>query len=170
MFSFLKKFFPSRQRTAPPTDPLAALAIDPDRSVEFVARLADSRIWLLAFGQQGTPNTERLSHDELLGLVAQNRKDLDDVGNEDSIVPFNFRRGSFQVLPFFSSVALAENFLAKENPKIRVIHRPFRIQAGFLTEPGLDKFRLVLNMDSSSERPLTSDERESLRQQVKKPQ
>ncbi len=166
MLTIFKRMFGGGGRPDPSPDTLSHLAIDPARSTEFVTALAQADVWLLAIGQEGTETGEGLSHDELLDQVAQNRKELSEVGEDDSIVPFIFKRGPSAIMPFFSSVKFAEHFIQTKGPKLGVVYRPIRMRSGFLTSPELAKHQVVLNVNSRFERPLTGEERESLRKQV----
>jgi len=134
-----------------------------DESRAFIERLAPSFIWILAIGIRGTPEISAVRGPEARSEVAANRIDLADVGEDDSVFPFNYRQDGRQILPFFSSEDCARQFLATKRWGDTAIFQPYRLLAGFVTAPGNERFDLILDPGLQSERRLTSEQKELLR-------
>jgi hypothetical protein len=133
-------------------------------SREFIASLANSDIWVLAIGLRGTPHTPpSLSDPTAIDILAAHRKELAELGDDDSVFPFNFDRSGTQVLPFFSSEDRARDFLARGALGDISVFQPYRLLAGFVTTPQNDVFELVLDPGSPAERTIGREERRLLR-------
>jgi hypothetical protein len=153
MFNQLRKIFSA-------TNPAAMT----DESRAFIEKLAPSYIWILAFGVRGTPSFRALDRESRLDGLAAHRIDLADVGENDSVVPFNYKHGGRQILPFFSSEEFARQYLAaKQLLGDTQVFQPFRLRAGYVTAPGNEKFDPVLDDGLPSERRLQANEKELLR-------
>ena len=135
-----------------------------EESHAFIENLAPSFIWILAIGIRGTPRIHAMQNSTKRDIVADHRIELADIGDYDSVVPFNFRQDGLQVLPFFSSENCAREFLATK-PLLgdTSFFQPYRLRAGFVTAPGNEKFNLVLDAGLPSERRLLPAEKEFLR-------
>src|SRR4051812_36504157 len=90
-------------------------------SREFISKLAPSDIWLLVIGLRGTPALPSALEDAFLMLDAH-RIDVSEIGDDDSVYPFNYKRDAIHILPFFSSEERA---------------RAFRADSGFRTDLNL---------------------------------
>src|SRR5204862_7262977 len=73
----------------------------------FVEKLAPSYIWILAVGIRGTHASPGSDTWE---TIAEHVIELADIGDDDSVFPFNYRRDGRQILPFFSSEDCARQF------------------------------------------------------------
>ncbi len=139
-----------------------------DEAQDFITKLATSDIWILAIGVCGTPAmpsiTDPASFSAALKTLATYRKDLSELGDDDSVFPFNYKRDGRQILPFFSSEECARHFLADSgfNSDLSVF-QPYSLLAGFVAAPHNQKFDLVLDLRSPSERRIEDDERLLLR-------
>ena len=142
---------------------IAKPAAMPDESRIFIEKLAPSFIWILAVGIRGTPSFRALDTPSRLDAVAAHRIELADVGDDDSVFPFNYKHDGRQVLPFFSSEDCARQFLASKRWGDTGVFQPYRLLAGFVTAPGNEKFDLILDAGLPTERRLQPDEKELLR-------
>ena len=134
-----------------------------EESRAFVEKLAPSFIWILAIGIRGTPGIRAIHDPSAWDAVAANRIELVDVGDDDSVFPFNYRRDGRQILPFFSSEDCARQFLASKKWGNISFFQPYRLLAGFVTAPGNEIFDLILDPGLPSERRLEPNEKELLR-------
>jgi hypothetical protein len=139
-----------------------------DEARAFIGDMAASDVWLLAIGVRGTPAmpsmTEPESFPAALKILAAHRMELSELGDDDSVFPFNYRREGRQILPFFSSEEIAGHFLANSGFKSDLsAFRPYCLLAGFIAAPQNEKFDLVLDLHSSSERKIDDAERLLLR-------
>ena len=166
MFGLLKKLFGSDAKPEPQDDSLAALARDRDHSDEFISRLAQSDVWILSIGQNGTIPTDNLTEDALRSHIERNAKELSELTDTNGIVPFVLERGASPILPFFSSMQFAEFFIRTERWPTVTAFQTLRLRSGIIVSPELADCHLVLNLNSKSERPLTEHERKSLIQQA----
>jgi len=135
-----------------------------DEAKDFITKLATSDIWILAIGVRGTPAmpsmTESESFPAALKILAAHRKELSELGDDDSVFPFNYRREGRQMLPFFSSEERAKHFLADSGFRSDLsVFQPYCLLAGFVAAPQNEKFDLVLDLRSSSERRIEDNER-----------
>jgi hypothetical protein len=137
-----------------------------DESRGFVTSLAEREIWILAIGLRGTPAIPfpSLTDPAAIETVAAHRKDLVEVGDDDSVFPFNYEREGAQVLPFFSTEDRAKHFLAHAGLGDISVFQPYRLMAGFVAVPENDVFALVLDPCSAGERTIAREERLFLRQ------
>ena len=134
-----------------------------DESRAFITKLAPSHIWLLAIGLRGTPALPSNLEDAFLMLDAH-RIDVSEIGDEDSIYPFNFNRDGIQILPFFTSEERARGFRADGGFQTDLSYfQPYSLLSGFVATPENEIFELVLDPRSPAERRLTKDERLLLR-------
>ena len=145
-----------RQMFSKPTPGLS------DESRAFITKLAPSHIWLLAIGLRGTPAVPSNLEDAFLMLDAH-RIDVSEIGDDDSIYPFNFKRDGTQVLPFFTSEERAAAFRADSGVTDLSYFQPYSLLSGFVATPENEIFELVLDPRSPAERRLTRDERLLLR-------
>ena len=135
-----------------------------DESRDFITRLATSDIWILAIGLRGTPPTPRGTDPAALEAIAAHRIDVSELGDDDSVFPFNYERDGRQVLPFFTSEERARHFASDSGfPTDVTVFQPFSLRAGFVATPEHDVFELVLDPRSPAERTLSRDERLLLR-------
>ena len=130
----------------------------------FISRLEASPIWILAVGVRGTPAIPASTGPEALEVIAAHRVDVAELGDDDSVFPFNYEQDGKQVLPFFSSEALARRFAADSGfPTDVTVFQPYDLRAGFVATPENEVYELVLDPRSPSERRLTRGERLLLR-------
>ncbi len=134
-----------------------------DDARQFITKLADSDIWILAIGIRGTPAMPSITDPAAFDVIAANRIELSEVGDDDSVFPFNYERDGRQVFPFFSSEERARHFLAHGGLGDVSLWQPYRLLAGFVATPENDMFELILDTASTSERRLSHDERLLLR-------
>ncbi len=134
-----------------------------EASREFIEDLASSRIWILAIGIRGTPAIPRFADSEAIAMVAAHRKELSELDDDDSVFPFNFEAEGRQVMPFFSSEALAKQFLEHGELGDVSLFQPCRLLAGFVAVRENEVFYLVLDPGSASEHRITDGERWHLR-------
>jgi hypothetical protein len=134
-------------------------------SRQFISSLANSDIWIIAIGLRGTPAIpSNLSDLTAIDTLAAHRKELAELGDEDSVFPFNFDRNGTQVLPFFSSEDRAREFLTSWTLGDLSVFQPYQLLAGFVTTPENDLFELVLDPGSAAERTIGKEERLLLRE------
>ena len=89
---------------------------------------------------------------------------MSEVGDDDSVFPFNYERDGRQALPFFSSAERAQKFACATGfPTDVTVFQPYSLMAGFVSAPENDMFELVFEARSPAERILTRDERLLLR-------
>ncbi len=132
-------------------------------SREFIAGLANAKIWVLVIGLRGAPSVSgSLSDPTVIDILAANYKDLADLGDDDSVFPFNFERDGTQVLPFFSTKEQSQEFMAGFDGGTGPF-QPYELMAGFLAMPQNDDFALVLDAGSPAEREIGHAERRLLR-------
>ena len=129
-------------------------------SREFIEKLATSFIWVLGVGLRGIPVMPTLYGPESRELIAAHRIDLADVGEDDSVFPFNFQYDGRQILPFFSSEERARQFQDLGNISQ---FQPYRLLAGFVATPEVEVFDLLLDPGTAAERRIRDEERLLLR-------
>jgi hypothetical protein len=135
-----------------------------DQARDLIAKLVDSDIWILAVGIRGTPAMPSITDPAAFEVIAAHRIDVSEIGDDDSVFPFNYGRDGKQVFPFFSSKERAGRFLSDSGFKTDLkLFQPYCMQAGFVATPENDIFELVLDPGSPSERVLARDERLLLR-------
>jgi hypothetical protein len=132
-----------------------------DESRYFITKLAPSHIWLLVVGLRGTPSMPANSGDAAFEVIATHRIDVSEVGEDDSVWPFNYPRDGKRILPFFSSKDLAMAFGADSGFRtdLLTVFQPYSFLAGFVATPENDIFELVLDPRSPAERKITRHER-----------
>jgi len=142
----------------------------PDESRIFIEKLAQSLIWILAIGLRGKPDLRGLDGPARREALAAHRIEVADIGPKDSVVPFNYRQGDQQILPFFSSKDCARQYQSTL-PRDGWPFQPHLLRAGFVASPGNEKFDPILDPGFPSERKLQPDEKALLRKitSVKKP-
>ena len=135
-----------------------------DEARDFIAKLADSEIWILAVGLRGTPTITSMTDPQAFEIIAAHRIDVSEIGDDDSVFPFNYERDGRQVLPFFTSEERARQFAAETGlPTDVKVFQPYNLLAGFVATPENEILELVLDPHSPTERTLTRDERLLLR-------
>ncbi len=135
-----------------------------DEARDLITRLVDSDIWILAVGIRGTPSLPSITDPAAFEVIAAHRIEVSDIGDDDSVFPFNFERDGRQVFPFFGSKERAGHFLDDSGFQCDVsFFQPYCMRAGFVATPENDMFELVLDPGSPAERRLTRDERLLLR-------
>lgn len=135
-----------------------------EESREFITKLAASRIWILAVGLRGTPAIPSDTGPEALEIIAAHRLDVADLGDDDSVFPFNYEQDGKQLLPFFSSEELAKRFASDSGfPTDVTVFQPYDLRAGFVATKENEVYELVLDPRSLSERTLSRGERLMLR-------
>ncbi|HOX59114.1 MAG TPA: hypothetical protein P5205_11285 [Candidatus Paceibacterota bacterium] len=97
-------------------------------------------------------------------VIAEHRIDVSEVGDDDSVFPFNCERGGRQVFPFFTIEERAKQFAGATGfPADVTVVQPYRLMSGFVATPENEMFELVLDAGSPAERILSKDERLLLR-------
>jgi type III secretion system (T3SS) SseB-like protein len=135
-----------------------------DEARDFISKLAASDIWILAVGLRGTPAIPTLTDSTAFDIIAAHRIDVSEIGDDDSVFPFNYEKDGRQALPFFSSEERARHFaVEKRFPTNPTVYQPYSLLAGFVATPENDIFDLVLDPCSPAERTLSMDERLLLR-------
>jgi len=135
-----------------------------DESRDFITKLAAGDIWILAVGLRGTPAIPSITDPAAIDIIAAHRIDVSEIGDNDSVFPFNFERDGRQALPFFSSAERAQEFATATGFRTEVtVFQPYSLMAGFVSAPENDMFELVLDARSPAERTLTRDEKLLLR-------
>ena len=135
-----------------------------DDAREFITKLASSDIWIMAVGLRGTPAISSVADPAAFDVIADHRIDIAEVGDDDSVFPFNYERDSRQALPFFTTEERARHFATATGfPTDVTVFQPYRLMSGFVATPENDMFDLVLDPHSPAERVLTRDERLLLR-------
>ena len=135
-----------------------------DEARGFITKLATSEIWVLAVGLRGTPAIPSITDPAAFDIIAAHRIDVAEIGDDDSVFPFNYEREGKQTLPFFSSEERARHFAADSGfPSDPVVFQPYSLLAGFVAAPENEMFELVLDPRSEAERRIGHDERLLLR-------
>ena len=133
-------------------------------SRDFITGLASTEIWILAVGLRGTPPTPSATDPAADENIAAHRIDVSELGDDDSVFPFNYERDGKQVLPFFSSEEHARRFASDSGfPTDVTVFQPFNLRAGFVATPEHDGFELVFDPRTLDERTLSRNERLLLR-------
>jgi hypothetical protein len=133
-----------------------------DEARAFIESIATSQIWILAVGLRGTPAIPRIFDDSAMMAITDHRIDVSEMGDDDSVFPFNYGEGEKQVLPFFTTEARAKDFATSKGASVAQVFQPCPMLAGFVTSPENDDFDLILD-PGTSERRITSEERRLLR-------
>ncbi len=137
--------------------PKPALAVE---SRAFITELAARDIWILAVGLRSTPVIPIVDAPATLDVVAAHRIDVAEIGDSDSVFPFNNERAGSRILPFFSLAERAREFAAAAGfPADLTVFPPYCLLAGFVSAPENDGFELLLDARSPTERLLTPEER-----------
>jgi hypothetical protein len=103
-------------------------------------------------------------------MIAEYRIDVSEIGDDDSVFPFNYEEGGRHVFPFFGSENSAKHFASTaDDPLALSIFQPYALLAGFMTAPENEAFELVFEPRSSLERRISSEERSLLRQMSARP-
>jgi hypothetical protein len=147
-----------RQVFSKPKSPLS------EQSREFVTALAAGDAWILAVGLRGIPEIPNVNDPEALAIIAAYRIDVSELGDDDSLFPFNYQREGRQTLPFFSSAERAREFATATGLSTDVtVFQPYCLRAGFVSAPENEGLELVLDARSAAERTLTHEEKLLLR-------
>jgi hypothetical protein len=135
-----------------------------DEARDLITKLVASDIWILAVGIRGTPAMPSITDPAAFEVIAAHRIDLSELGDHDSVFPFNYERDGRQVFPFFSSKERASHFLADSGFDTDLtFFQPYCMRAGFVATPDNDLFELVLDPRSGTEHKISHDERLLLR-------
>jgi hypothetical protein len=135
-----------------------------DKSRSFITSLAKGDIWILAVGLRGVPVIPNIADPGAWDIIAAHRIDVAEIGDDDSVFPFNCEREGRQIFPFFSSEERVRHFQCDSGFQIDLSpFQPYCLLAGFVATPENDMLELVLDARSPSERILTRDERLLLR-------
>ena len=135
-----------------------------DEEREFISKLAKDDIWILAVGLRGTPAITSVTDPAAFDVIAAYRIDVSEVGDDDSVFPFNYARDGRQALPFFTTEERAKQFAtATRFPTDVTVFQPYRLMSGFVATTENDMFELVLDPRSPAERILSRGERLLLR-------
>jgi len=152
MLSFIRRLF----RNSEPT--LSG------ESRAFIEDLAKGHIWILGVGLRGVPVVPDITHPAGWDIISAHRIDVAELGDDDSISPFNCKRNGKRVFPFFSSEERARHFQANSGYQSDLsLFQPCSLLAGFVATSDSDIFELVLDANSPAERTLTWAERLLLR-------
>lgn len=131
---------------------------------EFVTKLAKDDVWILAVGLRGTPAIASVTDPAAFDVIAAHRIDVSEVGDDDSVFPFNYERHGRQALPFFTTEERAKHFVTTTGfPTDVTVFQPCRLMSGFVATPENEMFELVLDPQSPTERVFSRDERLLLR-------
>ena len=128
-----------------------------EESRTFIASIANAEIWILAIGVRGTPTLPR-NLDAVLEVVADHRIDVSEIGESDSVVPFNYEEAGRQLLPFFTTEERAKSYITTINSSLSGIFQPYPMLAGFVTDPGQGDCDPILDPKSPGERRLSPEE------------
>jgi hypothetical protein len=135
-----------------------------DESRDFITKLAPSHIWLLVIGLRGTPAVPSTFTEAAFEMLDAHRIDVSEIGDDDSVFPFNYGKDGIQTLPFFTSEERAKAFRDDSGFRTDLSYfQPYSLLAGFVATPENDMFNLVLDPRTPTERTLTRDERLLLR-------
>lgn len=136
----------------------------PDEAREFVTKLAAANVWILAVGLRGTPAMPA-DKDAAFEVIAAHRIDVSEIGDDDSVFPFNFARDGKQFLPFFTSKERAERFVRNSpvQTDLATVYQPYALLAGFVATHENEIFELVVDAGSEGERTIGMAERLLLR-------
>ena len=135
-----------------------------EESRDFITKLAPQHIWLLVVGLRGTPPMPSIGDPAAFEMVAAHRIDVSEIGEDDSVFPFNYERDGTRTLPFFSSKERAAAFRADSGFRTDLsLFQPYSLLAGFVATPENELFELVLDPRSEAERRIGHDERLLLR-------
>src|SRR5437763_5792474 len=116
-----------------------------DEARDFITKLAASDIWILAVGLRGTPVVPSITDPAAFDIIAAHRIDVSEIGDDDSVFPFNYERDGRQTLPFFSSAERAKQFATATGfPTDVTVFQPYCMLAGFVATPENELFELVL--------------------------
>ncbi len=128
--------------------------------MDFFTKLATSDIWILAVGLRGTPSVPNIANEEAFETLAAHRIDVSEIGDDDSVFPFNYERDGRQFLPFFTSEERARHF-AHDSGFLTdlAVFQPCSILAGFVASPENDLFDLILDPRTSAERKISKEVR-----------
>lgn len=138
-------------------------AVSPQQRA-FITELANSEIWILAIGLRGIPAIPSIYDPAALDMIAAHKIDVAELGDDDSVFPFNYTSASKQVLPFFKSEAHAIEFSNSGCFDVDItIFQPCDLMAGFVGAPENDVFELVYQAGFPEERALSQDEKRLLR-------
>jgi hypothetical protein len=131
----------------------------------FITQLSSSRIWVLAVELRGAPALSPDANDpENFSVIAAHRIDVSEVGEDDSVFPYNYCADDRQILPFFTTEERAEEFAVKTfGPDQLDVFQPCDLLAGFVATPENETFRLVLDPGFQAERIISHDQRMLLR-------
>src|SRR5262245_36332331 len=102
-----------------------------DETRAFVKKLAASGVWLLAFGLRGAENIPDRPEAGRYDNIAARRIDVSEIGPNDSFIPLSYRRQGRPVMPFFSSMERAMQFVAGFAVDLSLF-QPFQQHAGFV--------------------------------------
>src|SRR5216110_174998 len=132
MFTWMRQIFSN------PAPPL------PKESRDFITELAPRHIWLLVVGLRGVPAMPRLGDPAAFEIAAAHRIDVSEIGEDDSVWPFNYKRDGVRTLPFFRSKELALAFQADSGLGIELltVFQPYSLLAGFVATPENEVFEL----------------------------
>ena len=134
-----------------------------DEARLFIESIAAADIWVLAVGIRGTPSIPRIANDRAMDAITDHRIDVSEIGDDDSVFPFNYVERERQLLPFFRSEHRAREFASSLGSSVVQVFQPLKLLAGFVTSPENDEFDLILDPATPEERRITLAERRLLR-------
>jgi hypothetical protein len=135
-----------------------------DEARAFITKLAASNIWILAIGLNGIPDIPQGNSSAALEALEPHLKPLAEVGDDDSVFPFNYGEGTTQVMPFFSSEERARHYLGDTGLGVDIsLFQPYCLIAEFVALPAQDDVELIFDPRTPFERRITRDERLLLR-------
>ena len=70
-----------------------------DEARDLITKLVASDIWILAVGIRGTPAMPSITDPAAFEVIAAHRIEESEVGDDDSVFPFNYERDGRQTLP-----------------------------------------------------------------------
>lgn len=131
---------------------------------EFITKLADTNIWILGVGLRGVPAITGLTDQAALEVIAANRIDVAEIGDDDSVFPHNYLWNGRQTLPFFTTEERTKQFVTTLGlPTDIELYQPYEVRAGFVSVPENDSLELLLDPGFPDERLLSREERLLLR-------
>jgi len=132
---------------------------------QFFIKFAASDVWILAVGMRGAPEIPNASDPSAFEIIASHRIDVTELGENDSVFPFNYERNGQQCLPFFSTEEMARDFIDSLGKGLDpAIFQPFLMRVGFVATPENENFQLVLDPGSACERDISMGERHFIRE------
>lgn len=145
-------------------DALAALAVDPEASEDFVQLLSEKEIWLLGLPERGQLESDDVTDETIGDYMEEGAWELDAVKTMDQFNLYTIELEGHKVIPVFSSQKFIGEFVANLDTEHVTAFHSIRVPSEYLFDDRFAEAHLVLNFNTQAQRHVTVDERLQLKE------